>query len=611
MKERPAKQDFRNWEEVAPLAGVPFVVLDDCLCILTASPSFYQLLKPGEVAEGELLYAVNDALFNISALRGALEDCLTGSEITRSLQIQTASRQHFWVEARCVASAAVKRFIVLSMRPLPAAEEWEHAELPLNLPALIPQTPAGVIHCDDEGNCIQSDAVASALCGMPEDMSGGGWLRCATVEDAAMLREKLKRAREMELAAIVEMQFSVPAGPPAWMRLIVVPLRNRFVITLQDVSVWKRVENRLGHAQKMEMMGRLTGGIVHDFNNVLTAIASCATKLQKEIPPGSAALRSAGRIGKLVDQAAAITRQFAAFSRKQAPAPQILDLNRVLRELEDPLLRTLAGSVQVKLLLEDPLHAVIADLAQMQQVILNLAVNACDAMPRRGTLSLSTTNVELTESFNGIQPGDYVMLQVADTGSGIPRAARKRLFEPFFTTKASGTGLGLSTVQRIVQQHGGIIEVESEPGQGSRFRIYLPSDLTQHRGRAAQLEARDGHETILLVEDAEAMRSALREMLQELGYAVLAAANGREALRIAKNRKFDLLLTDLSMPEVSGRELMKRLRGGGREFKAILMSGHATGPLQAAEPEAIFIQKPFQPEQLTALVRRVLDGSGE
>ena len=381
------------------------------------------------------------------------------------------------------------------------------------------------------------------------------------------------------------------------------------------------LETQFRHAQKMEAVGRLAGGVAHDFNNLLTAILGYSELLQAklgELHPGCADLEEIRKAG---ERAATLTRQLLAFSRKQVRQPALLDLNAVVGDLEKMLRRLIGEDVELRIVRGDNAGAVQADPGQLEQVIMNLAVNARDAMPRGGRLTISTMPVLLDASFAqrhvGAQAGPHVRLTVEDTGSGMDAETLSHVFEPFFTTKeqGKGTGLGLSTVYGIVQQSGGYVGVWSEPGRGSRFDIYLPrvadGQATAPAGEASTQPAQ-GHETVLLTEDDAVVRGLARSVLAAGGYTVLEAEDGAAACRFSEDagQTIDLLLTDLVMPGMSGHELVRRVRAQRPEVAVVYMSGYADtatlGP-EGFPPGTHFIAKPFTPESLARKVREALD----
>jgi PAS domain S-box-containing protein len=374
----------------------------------------------------------------------------------------------------------------------------------------------------------------------------------------------------------------------------------------RDITEQRRAEDQLRQGQKMEAIGRLAGGVAHDFNNVLGIINACAEFLRDRIDPASEPATYVENIKKATDRAAALTRQLLAFSRRQVVKPLILDLNDRVKDLTR-LLRPLMGDdVEILVVPRSDSAIVEADPGQLDQIVMNLAVNARDAMPKGGRFILETDTVEFDEHFaeqhRPLKPGKYVMLAVSDSGSGMDKATLSRIFEPFFTTKepGKGTGLGLSTVYGIAQQSGGHIWVYSEPGRGTTFKVYLPSAahrLTSPASAEAEAVAPKRVARILLVEDDEIMRSLTLKLLQEQGYSVIEANNGKAALEWAEANpgQIDLLLTDVVMPAVSGPELAERLARSHPGLKVVYMSGYTGELMEASErlKHGILLEKPF------------------
>jgi PAS domain S-box-containing protein len=398
----------------------------------------------------------------------------------------------------------------------------------------------------------------------------------------------------------------------------------RMVGTVLDVTDRQRLEEQLRQAQKMEAVGRLAGGVAHDFNNLLTAILGSAELLLGHLEPDSPERVEAAEIRKAAMWAGDLTRQLLAFSRQQILDPQVFDLSAVVADMDKMLRRLIRADIAFHTRLAPDLGAVRADPGQIEQVIMNLAVNACDAMPGGGTLTIETANVEIgagDEREAAAPPGRYVLLTVSDTGLGMSATTRARVFEPFFTTKerGKGTGLGLSTVYGIVKQSEGCVTVESEPGRGTTFRVYLPRvDAAVESavpGRAFTA-SRGGDETVLVVEDQEPVRRLTRRVLETQGYAVLAASDGHEALSLAEQHagSIHILVTDVVMPGMSGREVGRRLAVKRPGMRVLYLSGYADDSIVnhgVLEPGLAFLQKPFTPESLARRVREVLDAPPE
>ena len=394
--------------------------------------------------------------------------------------------------------------------------------------------------------------------------------------------------------------------------------------TFVDVTERKRLEDHLRQSQKMEAIGRLAGGVAHDFNNLLTVISGRAQieLLRPELSGPSR--RNIDLIAEAASRASTLTKQLLAFSRKQVLQPRVLDVDIVVAGME-PLLRRLIGEdIDLVTATEPGLGRVRADPGQLEQVVLNLAVNARDAMPRGGRLTVETANAELDEAYArqqaDVHPGPYVILAVSDTGVGMDAETRAHLFEPFFTTKGvgEGTGLGLATVYGIVKQSGGHITAYSEVGRGTTIKIYLPRVEAASELREAEPEPvvlRRGSETVLLVEDDEAVRELTCEVLEMHGYTVLAVADAGEAPGVLErsSRPIHLLVTDVVMPRLSGRELTERLRSLRPGLKVLYISGYAGTAVVhhgVLDPGTPFLQKPFTPDALLRSVRKVLDDGG-
>jgi two-component system, cell cycle sensor histidine kinase and response regulator CckA len=382
----------------------------------------------------------------------------------------------------------------------------------------------------------------------------------------------------------------------------------------------RRTEVQLQHVQKMEAVGRLAGGVAHDFNNLLTVIIGNCDFMLEELDPQSALEKDVAQIRWSAIAATDLTRQLLAFSRQQVLEPRVMELNEVVMKAQRVLERLLGEDVELELALAPDTGRVRADAGQLEQVIMNLAVNARDAMPDGGTLLLETASITMDEDESerhfGAKPGRYALLSVRDSGVGMDAETKVRLFEPFFTTKEAGkgTGLGLATVYGIVKQSGGFISVESDPGSGAKFMIYLPQvpDAVQEQEPKPRIAPRRGTETVLLVEDSAAVRSVARLALERQGYAVLEAENGQVALAAvaAHDGPIDLLLTDLVMPGSGGRALAERLLRERNGLKVLYMSGHTadTATRKRIEEEgSAYLQKPFTPDSLVAKVREVLD----
>jgi two-component system, cell cycle sensor histidine kinase and response regulator CckA len=387
-----------------------------------------------------------------------------------------------------------------------------------------------------------------------------------------------------------------------------------------DVTERRSLEEQYQQAQKMEAVGRLAGGVAHDFNNLLTVILGYCELMLPEFKPGDPHQTDIEEIQKAGTRAAGLTRQLLAFSRKQIIEPKLLDLNLIATEMQSMLERLIGEDVKIVLTLRPELAPVRADRGQIEQVVMNLAVNARDAMPKGGTLTIETANVVLDEHYakmhRTVKPGVHVALTVTDTGTGMTPAVRARLFEPFFTTKevGKGTGLGMATVYGIVTRSGGSIGVYTEVGKGTSFEVYFPRAAGAHAvvdAPAPKTRPHLGTQTVLVVEDEEGLRELARKLLQKQGYTVLLAANADEALRLFEaNLSIDVLLTDVVMPGASGPELTRKLAEQRPALRVIYMSGYTEDAIVQhgiLEPGIAFLNKPFNSETLGAKIRDVLE----
>lgn len=390
---------------------------------------------------------------------------------------------------------------------------------------------------------------------------------------------------------------------------------------VSDITERKRLEDQVRQSQKMEAIGRLAGGVAHDFNNLLTVMTGYCGLVLTSVDPADPVARDVDQIRRAANQASALTRQLLAFSRQQVLKPQVLNLNHVLADMDQMLRRLIGEDVEMVSSPDPALGAVKADRGQIEQVVMNLAANARDAMPQGGRLTIETMNVDLGENYAhehvDVKPGRYVLLAVSDTGQGIDEEVRAHIFEPFYTTKVQGhgTGLGLATVHGIVSQSGGHIWVYSERGRGTSFKIYLPlveEAIAPVVPDRPPVEPLHGTESILLVEDEDLVRQMARRILTQYGYTVLEAADGQAALRIGRQHPgpIHLLLTDVVMPGgMSGRALAERLAETRPEMKVLYMSGYTDNAIVhhgALNPETHFIQKPFSPDGLLRQIRAVL-----
>jgi two-component system cell cycle sensor histidine kinase/response regulator CckA len=482
--------------------------------------------------------------------------------------------------------------------------------------------PMIITRVRDEVVVDANDSMLKLLGYAREEVCGASVLELRILDDEQ--REKLAEAL-FDRGSVREQELTIRVRSGADRRVLASADRTELagemcvIATFQDVTEQRALEAQLRHSQKMDAVGRLAGGVAHDFNNLLTVITSCGEMVLDSLTPEDPRRSEMLEIREAARQAAVLTRQLLAFSRKQLLAPKVLDLNALVREMERLLRRVISEDITLVTELDPALEHVRADPAQLQQVVLNMVVNARDAMPRGGRLTLRTANVRSMAAAAGervvMAPGEYVMLAVSDTGVGMDEKTRSRVFEPFFTTKENGkgTGLGLATVYGIVKQSGGYVWVESLLGQGSTFEIYLPRSgepVGAAPARAMALAAPRGRETLLLVEDADAVRAVTRVILERAGYSIIEASTGAEALEQARRRTetIHLLVADVIMPGMSGPALAGELRAIHPETRVLYLSGYAGDEMgYGSGPPGTCLPKPFTPDALARKVRDILD----
>jgi len=458
----------------------------------------------------------------------------------------------------------------------------------------------------------------------PEELAGVPFTDLIHPEDRGKVLERyLDRLRGGTPPETYPFRILDKTGEEIWVRLTAERVdwegRPGVLCFLRDITKERNLEAQFLQSQKIEAVGRLAGGIAHDFNNLLTVTLGYCDLALARIAPLDPLRRDLEEIRKASDRCAALTRQLLAFSRRQILVPKVINLGNVVADMDNMLRRLIGEDIDLVSVGGKDLWNVKADPGQVEQVIANLAVNSRDAMPGGGKLTIEAANVVLDETYTSghqyVSPGSYIMLAVSDTGSGMDEGTVARIFEPFFTTKEKGTGLGLSTVYGIVKQSGGHINVYSEPGIGTTFKMYFPAveeKVTESSGAGAlPPEELRGGETVLVVEDEELVRTTIREILARYGYAVLEARSGGEAVDLCSRRQggIHLLLTDVVMPGMNGVELSKRLTPMRPEMKVLYMSGYTADAIVhqgILDPGIAFIHKPFTMDSLARKVREVL-----
>jgi len=497
--------------------------------------------------------------------------------------------------------------------------------------SVVEDAPYGIYRASITGRFLQVNPALQKMLGYDQEQE---LLRRDLAKDIfrhngeyQRLTELLNRSKEIK---DIEMEWNKQDGTSITVRCSGYSIYDEngfptcFEVFAEDVTEKRVLERQLRMAQKMEAIGRLSGGIAHDFNNLLGVIIGYSRVLKKALGTGNALCEHALEIEKAGERAASLTKQLLAFSRQQVLTPAILDLNALVSDMEGMLPRLLGEDVKVSLELDGELGSVKADQSQIEQIIMNLAVNARDAMPNGGQLKIRTANFEIDQTYTRNHPGSkigkYVLLAVTDTGTGMNAETLTHMFEPFFTTKerGKGTGLGLATVYGIVKQSNGYIWVDSAPGKGTSFEIYLPRHAGQPAGeqKVVPEERLRGSECILLVEDAEPLRRLAKSFLETGGFRVFSAGSGEEALEVAAGfgGVFDLLLTDVVMPGMNGRVLAEQLLPRQPGMRVLYMSGYTDSFIAGhgvLEAGTHLLHKPFTDEVLIRKVRQVLDGGKE
>ncbi len=522
-----------------------------------------------------------------------------------------------------VDSAAQRRELRVEESPRATVEQYQ---------ALFEQSIDGIYLHDLDGRIIDVNRAAIAQSLFAKDellrMSVFDFLADEVPRDAITRQWREWQASQ---AVIVEAHHRRKDGTVCPVEISTCKIRfgdrELMLAITRDISERKRaeqererLEEQLRHAQKMEAVGRLAGGVAHDFNNMLCAISGNAELALRRLPAGDRLREPIEAVVAAAARAADLTRQLLAFSRKQVTEPRVIDLNQLISTVHPMLARLLGEDVVLRTVPGERLGRVRADPCQVEQVVLNLAVNARDAMPDGGELVVETADVSLDHDYctahGDTTPGAYVMLAVSDTGTGMDAATRSKIFEPFFTTKATGkgTGLGLATVYGIVEQSGGRIEVYSEPGQGTSFKVYFPRVLDEAEPAVSRprVPTRGGSETVLVVEDERMVRDVAVRFLERCGYEVLAAESAAEALELARSRRgpIDLLLTDVVMAHVDGHQLASKLSALRPGLKVLYASGYTENVIVhrgVLDPGVQFIAKPYSLDALCTRVREVLD----
>jgi two-component system cell cycle sensor histidine kinase/response regulator CckA len=649
-----ATQDALRVAEAAAKANVAWAVTGEDGAVLDCNPVYRRMAGAGEnesppppelAIAGELSAAVLYRLSRDAAEGRAREETfivLPGLEIVAAVRPLPDKQTAWWFTPRLAASTSPQP---VSRRALDAAPEPQKAkdivaDAPVaappsaiapssqNIGDLIRDAPMGVAFTDGDGVITNANAALAKFFGVSDSLVGRNFVTLADGAEQAQIKALIASAARGETGLkAVELRGAKP-GDDRMAEVFAAPMPGgKAVLYLADVSEQKALETKFAQSQKMQAVGQLAGGVAHDFNNLLTVIIGNCEFLLMRHQAGDPSFKEINEVHQNALRAAALVSQLLAFSRKQTMQPKTIALGDVIGELAQMLRRLVGEGITLVVEREPDLWAVHADEAQLGNAIINLVVNARDAMPSGGTVTIRTANETVnTASALGtaIMPaGDYVRIDAADTGTGMSKEIQSKIFDPFFTTKpvGQGTGLGLATVYGIVKQSGGFITVDSELGKGTCFKIYLPRRKIDAADAApvevAPAPARDvtGQDTILLVEDEEAVRSFAARALRMRGYNVLEASGGEEALEIVKNdaNKIDLIITDVVMPNMDGPTMVKHVKALKPELAVIFMSGYAEEAFRRSDQSSEdihFLPKPFGLKQLAAKVKEVLAGAG-
>jgi PAS domain S-box-containing protein len=607
---------------VAYLAGIAFgllaaFALSIGLLALFDTSLFPSGVDPRNFGSVALLFGLGGYVGFLSQQRWYLQ---------RSAEALRATVQRL-VDERVQESAATNQELSLEV-----TERLRVEETLLLREVALEVLPHGVVITDvnQDDRIVYVNEGFSRLTGYsPEETIGRNCRFLQGSESAPEIIAELRRAIKERRSCVVEIQNYRKDGSTFWNSLTIAPIKNgrgectHYVGIQIDITSFKKIEEQYRQSQKMEAIGHLASGVAHDFNNLLTVINGCSELVRYSLAPNDPNLPFVDEIFQAGQRAAGLTRQLLTFSRKSTVQPRIVEINALVADVQKLLSRLISANIRLSMQLQANLPPVKIDPGLFEQLILNLVVNASDAMPQGGDLTIETRHRSLqNRSARGIgdpPQGEYVVLRVSDTGVGMDKATQARIFEPFFTTKPAGkgTGLGLATVYGIVQSSESHISLESQPGKGTSFTISIPvcrqaSDAEVDLDADGQAPSNLGLESIFLVEDEPGVRSLARHALESQGYQVVVASNGQEALERAESLDFeiDLLLTDVVMPEMGGRELSERLRLRHPNLRVLYMSGYTDDAVLQhgiSQAEMHFLQKPFSMSLLTSKVRAVLD----
>ena len=637
-----ASADALRVAEAAAKANIAWAITGEGGAVLDCNPVYRRMAGVGETETppppelalaGEPSAAVLYRLSRDASEGRAREETfvvMPGLEIVAAVRPLPDKQAAWWFTPRLAASTSPQPVLTraAAAAPAPAVSAPVTAAQPLeNAGDLFRDAPMGVAFADASGTISDANAALAKFFGVSGALVGRNFSELAEQGDRAQVADLISRAGNGETGLKpVELRMGKSgAGDERMAELFASPMAGgKAILYLVDVSEQKALETKFAQSQKMQAVGQLAGGVAHDFNNLLTVIIGNCEFLLMRHQAGDPSFKEINEVHQNALRAAALVSQLLAFSRKQTMQPKALVLGDVIGELAQMLRRLVGEGITLNVERDPDLWTVHADEAQLSNAIINLVVNARDAMPSGGTVAIRTVNQTVTTSSALgtaiMPPGDYVRIEVSDTGTGMSKEIQSKIFDPFFTTKpvGQGTGLGLATVYGIVKQTGGFITVDSEVGKGTAFNIYLPRlrvDASTAPVEIAPVQARDvtGQDTILLVEDEEAVRSFAARALRMRGYNVLEAAGGEEALEIVKSEAhtIHLIITDVVMPNMDGPTMVKHVKQIKPELPVIFMSGYAEEAFRRDEGagDIHFLPKPFGLKQLAAKVKDVLSGT--
>ena len=618
-------------ESVINTVREPLIALDQDLRVVTASRSFYEFFKvTPEETVGQLIYDLGNKQWDIPKLRELLETILPQKATFDNYEVEhnfaTIGRRVMLLNARQIKRGTGKeRIILLAIEDITERKRLEDLlkDSEERYRRIFETASDGIVLLEKgEGTIVRSNQAVDKMFGYPEEECVGKKLTDIGVSiDMSDFPAIMQALDKQGIINYADVPVKTKAGKDIYTDIYMVDRAKLAQCNIRDVTKHKKLEEQLRQSQKMEAIGLLAGGIAHDFNNILSAIVGYAYLLQTKMRGDDPLRENVDQILVSTDRAAEVTHSLLAFSRKQVLNPKPVNLNAIMERFVKLLSRLLGEDIELSTSFVDKDLISMAEAGQIEQVLLNLATNARDAMPQGGRLSLDTQLVELDDAFIRLhgygEPGMYAAISVSDTGSGMEKETVAQIFEPFFTTKevGKGTGLGLAIVYGIIKQHNGYVTVYSEPGKGTTFRIYLPTIKATEEilvNTAAEPLPSHGDETILVAEDDSVLRKLFSTVLQAYGYTVILAEDGEEAIRLFINNKdiIHLVMLDMIMPKKSGKEAYDKIKELDPDMKILFTSGYTADRIDKdsmLKEGFHFIMKPVSPKDLLKKIREILD----